>query len=637
MPQINLYCMNFLSVEKLDKHIAELTLFSELNFGIEKGDKIALVAKNGAGKSTLLRVLAKIEEPDGGMVTYRSGIRMALLPQDPDFYEDQSVAELIKSHQSGLLEVTNEYAKALDIQSHKPGREAEEALAIASNKMDLHQAWDHERRLDILLQRFNISDQSQQVATLSGGQKKRLSLAMTLLDNPDILLLDEPTNHLDLEMIEWLEKYLSQSHITFIMVTHDRYFLDRVCNQIMELSYGTLYSYTGNYTSFLHQKAEREEIERTEIDKARKLMKKEQEWINRMPKARTHKSKSRIDSFEKTKEKAHSLKTDKELKLQVNHTRIGGKILEMKHVSKSYGDNLLIKDFSYLFKKGERIGIVGKNGVGKSTFLKLITEKIKADSGTISSGDTIVYGHYSQEGIQIKEDQRVIDVVKEIAEIIPQGKEGSLTASQLLQLFMFTSEMQNQVVALLSGGERRRLYLLTVLIKNPNFLILDEPTNDLDLMTLDKLEEFLVNYKGCLLLVSHDRYFLDHTIDHMFVFEGEGVIRDFPGNYSQYRASLDARENSRKLDLKEEKRKIEASVSQSPQVKKKLTYAERKEYEKLEIEIETLEKEKSDLIAFMDSGTHDYEKLTESSERISSLIQLIDEKMMRWLELEEMA
>ncbi|MBU3926518.1 MAG: ABC-F family ATP-binding cassette domain-containing protein, partial [Bacteroidetes bacterium] len=449
--------------------------------------------------------------------------------------------------------------------------------------------------------------------------------------------LDEPTNHLDIEMIEWLEKYLSQSHITFIMVTHDRYFLDRVCNHIMELSYGNLYTYTGNYTSFLQQKLEREDIERTEVDKARKLMKKEQEWISRMPKARTTKSKARIDSFERTKEKAHSLRTEQQIKLQVNHTRIGGKILEMSHVTKSYGDLLLIDNFSYLFKKGERIGIVGKNGIGKSTFLKLITEQIKADSGIISSGDTIVYGHYSQDGIQIKEDQRVIDVVKEIAEIIPQGKEGSLTASQLLQLFMFTAEMQNQVVALLSGGERRRLYLLTVLIKNPNFLILDEPTNDLDLMTLYKLEEFLVNYKGCLLLVSHDRYFLDHTIDHLFVFEGEGSIRDFPGNYSQYRASLDQKDKKLRADIKEEKKKIVVSGPQQQNLRKKLTFSERKEYEQLEKEIELLEKEKETLISFMDSGTHDYEKLTESSERISTLIQLIDDKMMRWLELEEMA
>ena len=629
--------MNFLSVEKLDKHIAELTLFSEISFGLDKGDKVGLVAKNGAGKSTLLRVLGKIEKPDAGIVAYRSGIRMALLPQDPDFNENQSVAELLKSHQNNLTDITGEYAKALDLHSHDQSREAEAALAQASNKMDVHQAWDHERRLDILLQRFNITDQSQQVATLSGGQKKRLSLAVTLLDNPDVLLLDEPTNHLDIDMIEWLEKYLSQSHITFIMVTHDRYFLDRVCNHIMELSYGNLYTYTGNYTSFLQQKLEREDIERTEVDKARKLMKKEQEWISRMPKARTTKSKARIDSFERTKEKAHSLRTEQQIKLQVNHTRIGGKILEMSHLTKSYGDVLLIDNFSYLFKKGERIGIVGKNGIGKSTFLKLITEQIKADSGTISSGDTIVYGHYSQDGIQIKEDQRVIDVVKEIAEIIPQGKEGSLTASQLLQLFMFTAEMQNQVVALLSGGERRRLYLLTVLIKNPNFLILDEPTNDLDLMTLYKLEEFLINYKGCLLLVSHDRYFLDHTIDHLFVFEGEGSIRDFPGNYSQYRASLDQKDKKLKAEIKEEKKKIVVSGPQQQNPRKKLTFSERKEYEQLEKEIELLEKEKETLISFMDSGTHDYEKLTESSERISSLIQLIDEKMMRWLELEEMA
>lgn len=627
--------MHFLSVDKLDKQIGDNLLFSELSFGLDKGDKVALVAKNGAGKSTLLRVIGKQEEPDAGTISYRSGVRMALLPQDPDFDENLTVAELIKNHQTSLMEITNEYAKALELQSHTHSREAELALEEASNKMDLHQAWDHERRLDILLQRFNIVDQSQPVTTLSGGQKKRLSLAITLLDNPDVLLLDEPTNHLDIEMIEWLEKYLSQSHITFIMVTHDRYFLDRVCNQIMELSYGEMYNYVGNYTSFLYQKAEREEIERTEIDKARKLMKKEQEWINRMPKARTHKSKSRIDSFEKTKDKAHSLRTESQIKLQVQSTRVGGKILEMSHVNKSYGDNLLINDFSYLFKKGERIGIVGKNGIGKSTFLKLITAQIEADSGEISSGDTIVYGHYTQEGITIKEDQRVIDVVKEIAEIIPTGKEGSLTASQLLHLFMFTAEMQNQFVSHLSGGERRRLYLLTILIKNPNFLILDEPTNDLDLITLYKLEEFLVNFKGCLLLVSHDRYFLDNTIDHMFVFEGEGQIRDFPGNYSQYRASLDSQEKLQKLDEKEEKKKLELPGKPQNTIKKKLTFAERKEYESLLKDIELLEQEKTTLEEIMNSGTQGYEKLTNSSVRISVIIELLDEKMLRWLELEE--
>ncbi len=627
--------MHYLSVEDLAKQFGETSLFQDLTFGLSRGDKVALVAKNGAGKSTLLRILAKKEEPDGGTVALRDGIRMVLLPQDPDFDSGLTVDELIKSQQSGVMDVISNYEKALDLQSRNHTKETEAILAEAVTKMDLYQAWDYDRRQTAMLQRFNIVDLTQKIAHLSGGQKKRLSLALTLLDNPDLLLLDEPTNHLDIEMIEWLEKYLSQSHMTFIMVTHDRYFLDRVCNQIVEISQGKLYSYPGNYSRFLEQKSEREEIERTEVDKARKLMKKEQEWINRMPRARTTKSKARIDSFEKTKEKAYSLTVEKELKLQVSTTRIGGNILEMNHVTKSLGGKMLIDDFSYLFKKGERIGILGKNGIGKSTLLNLITGKLKPDSGNLTTGDTIVYGHYAQDGIHIDDNQKVIDVVKEIAEIVPLGKNGSISASQFLHHFLFDADMQNQPVALLSGGEKRRLYLLTVLIKNPNFLILDEPTNDLDLMTLNKLEEFLTNFKGCLLLVSHDRYFLDKTIDHMFVFQGEGQIKDFPGNYSQYRDKLDQIERDDKLTLREEKKKQDDNKPKAPVTKKKLTFAEKKEYEQLELDIQQLEDEKSDLVRFMDSGSQDYEALTNASIRISEIMEILDKKMLRWMELEE--
>lgn len=632
--------MHYLSVEDISKQYGEVSLFQEITFGLSRGDKMALVAKNGAGKSTLLRILAHVEEPDSGKVVLRDGVRLAYLPQDPDFDETLTVNELIKGHSTNLLKIIGEYENALEAHSVEHSKEAEFALAEASNKMDIHQAWDYDRRLEAMLQRFNLTDRSQLVATLSGGQKKRLSLALTLLDNPELLLLDEPTNHLDIEMIEWLEKFISQTHITFIMVTHDRYFLDRVCNQIVELSQSNIYSYPGNYEQFLEQKATREEIARTEIDKARKLMKKEQEWINRMPKARTTKSKARIDSFEKTKEKANSLVTEKELKLQVANTRVGGNILEMSHVTKSLGDKMLIKDFSYLFKKGERIGILGKNGIGKSTMLNLITGKLIPDTGKITTGDTIVYGHYAQDGIQVREDQRVLDVVKEIAEVIPVGKSGSITASQFLHYFLFNADMQHQLVSSLSGGEKRRLYLLTVLIQNPNFLILDEPTNDLDLMTLNKLEEFLIDFKGCLLLVSHDRYFLDHTVDHMFVFEGDGVIKDFPGNYSQYRSKLDQLQKNEKNSIREEKKKLEnvdSDTAQNAPAKKKLSFAERKEYERIEKEIELLEKEKSELVRFMDSGFQDYEALTKASVRISELMETIDNKMMRWLELEERA
>lgn len=629
--------MHYLSVDEISKQYGEKPLFRDISFGLDRGDKIALIAKNGAGKSTLLNILANFEEPDSGKVVLREGVRMMLLPQEPDFDDSFTVEELVKVHNTSLMGIIREYETALSLQAKHQTKENEQALIEASSKMDIHQAWDYERRLSAMLQLFNLTDQTQLVATLSGGQKKRLSLALTLLDNPELLLLDEPTNHMDIEMIEWLEKFLSQSHMTFIMVTHDRYFLDRVCNQIVELSESNIYSYPGNYSQFLEQKTAREQVARTEVDKARKLMKKEQEWINRMPKARTTKSKARIDSFEKTKEKANSLVTEKELKLQVAHSRIGGNILEMDHVTKRFGEKLLVDDFSYLFKKGDRIGILGKNGIGKSTLLNLITGKLAPDSGKILTGDTIVYGHYRQEGIIINEDQRVLDTVKEIAEIIPIGKSGSITASQFLHYFLFNAEMQNQLVSSLSGGEKRRLYLLTVLIKNPNFLILDEPTNDLDLMTLNKLEDFLIDFKGCLLLVSHDRYFLDKTVDHMFVFDGEGIISDFPGNYSQYRTKLDAVEKDEKTTIREEKKKTDESNLTKLTQKKKLSFSEKKEFESLEKEIEVLEEEKAKLVEFMDSGSQDYEALSQASVRISELMEAIDNKTLRWLELEELS
>ncbi len=629
--------MHYLSVENISKHYAENTLFSQLTFGLAKGDKMALVAKNGAGKSTLMRILAGLEQPDEGKVSMRDGIRLAILPQEPEFIEYQTVNELISSHQTGLITATKAYELAMAKHAGSQTKETEMALTEAISQMDLLQAWDYERRLAALLQRFSIFDLNQSVHSLSGGQKKRLSLALTLLDNPDVLLLDEPTNHLDIDMIEWLEKQLSQPAVTFIMVTHDRYFLDRICNQIVELNRGELDRYSGNYTKFLEQRVVREEAARNEVDKARKLMKKELDWIQRMPKARTTKSKARIDSFEKTKSLAYSMPTDKELNLQISNTRIGGKILEMNRVSKSLGGKQLLKNFTYTFKKGDRIGIVGQNGIGKSTFLNLITEKIAPDSGLVTTGDTIKYGYYRQEGLIANDDLRVIDVVKDIAEFFQVSKSVTLTASQFLHHFLFDSEMQNQTVATLSGGERRRLYLLTILIQNPNFLILDEPTNDLDIVTLSKLEEFLTNYKGCLLLVSHDRYFLDNTIDELFVFEGEGRIGHFPGNYSIYQAALSTREQKEKDKAKAVKTQVQnVATDKIFRDRKKITYAELKEYEALEVELGQLESEKKALEDSLNSGQLAYTELEQVSMKIGNLMDEIDQKMMRWFELEEL-
>jgi len=528
--------MNYLSAENVSKSYGEKVLFSNISFGLSKGEKVALVANNGAGKSTLLRILCDKDSGDTGAVSLRTGLRISLLQQAPTYDAGFTVNEIIKNLNTGLVEIISDYEDAIKYHADNNSNESQRVLEHATSQMDVTNAWDYERRLKMLLERFNIVDLEQYVETMSGGQLKRLSLALTLLDNPDILFLDEPTNHLDIEMIEWLERYLQTSSVTLLMVTHDRYFLDRVCTGIIELTDGELFHHKGNYSYFLEKKSHREEVGRIEVDKARKLMTKELDWMRRMPKARTTKSKARIDSFYSTEEKANSSKKEEELKLGVHMSRVGNKILELDNVSKSYGDIIILDGYEYVFKKGERIGIVGKNGVGKSSFLNLIMELEKPDSGTIVSGETIVYGYYKQEGIKINDNQTVLEVVKDIAEIIPTGKGSNLTASQFLNHFMFPPKVQNDYVSKLSGGERRRLYLLTVLVKNPNFLILDEPTNDLDLLTLNKLEEFLEGFKGCLILVSHDRYFLDKLVDHILVFEGDGKVKDYHSNYTEYRA-----------------------------------------------------------------------------------------------------
>jgi len=625
--------MNFLSVKELSKSYGDQPLFSNISFGLERGDKMALIAKNGTGKSTLLKIIAGKESPDEGEVVIRNGLKVGYLPQEPGFDDEMTVSEIVFGQGSELLSTIREYEEALELNAQFQTGETLKRLEEASLNMDAKKAWDYERRLKELLTKFNVKETDKKIKTLSGGQRKRLSLALTLLDEPDLLLLDEPTNHLDIEMIEWLERYLQQTSVTLLMVTHDRYFLDRVCNHILELTDTELYHYDGNYAYFLKKKAEREELLSVEVDKAKKLMKKELEWIRRQPKARTTKSKARIDAFEEVKKKAFSLKTEKELKLEVTAQRLGGKILELRGVSKRFGEKEVIRSFDYTFKKGERIGIVGKNGSGKSTFLNLITGNLKPDEGTVTVGETVVFGYYRQEGLPVyREDQKVIEVVKDIAEVVEVGKNKFLTASQFLDYFLFPPSKQNDWVINLSGGEKRRLFLLTVLIKNPNFLILDEPTNDLDLLTLYKLEEFLLQYQGCLLLVSHDRYFLDKLSDHLFIFEEHGRIKDFYGSYQDYQKKK--WEAAKQKDKEEKELKTLKEVKNKP--KKKLSFKEQKEYENLEREIEALEIEKKNLEDRLNSGITDYEELTKISQAIERIMEAMDEKTMRWMELEEL-
>ncbi|MEP2448008.1 MAG: ABC-F family ATP-binding cassette domain-containing protein [Balneola sp.] len=627
--------MTYLSTENLGKKYGLKLLFEDLTFGISKGDKTALIAQNGVGKSTLLKILAGKETPDSGKVMIRNGIKVAMLEQEPELDDSMTINQFIAHGENEMVKVVQQYEKAVAAQAEDYNEKTQEAFDKALAKMDAANAWDYEQRLHQILSVLNIHDLDQDISSLSGGQRKRVALAFALLDDPDLLILDEPTNHLDVEMIEWLEAYLTKSTMTLLMVTHDRYFLDRVCNHILEIEDGQLYHHKGNYEYFLQKKAEREEVYATEIAKAGKLMKKEQEWMRRQPKARTTKSKSRIDAFYQTEKKAKSGKVKQEVKLEVDMSRIGGQVLELKKVSKSFDDLVILKDFEYSFNKGERIGIIGKNGVGKSTFLKIITGEEPVDSGEVETGQTIVYGHYKQSGIEIKEKERVIDVIKEIAEVIVLANGDTISVSQFLEHFMFDSKMQYTPVSKLSGGEKRRLGLMMVLIKNPNFLILDEPTNDLDLITLEKLEGFLSNFGGCLIIVSHDRYFMDNLVEHYFVFEGNGVVNDFNGTYSEYRALKSEQESGEKSSSSEKKKSDHPKPSNSDP--EKLSFNERKEYQKLEKEIEELEKKKSAIHRQMSNSDLDYEKLQELSETFSALKEELEEKEFRWLELAERA
>jgi ATP-binding cassette subfamily F protein uup len=629
--------VNYLSVEAVSKAYGAKQLFNKISFGLNRGDRTALIAKNGAGKSTLLKILTGKEIADEGTITFRKDITVTYLDQNPVFDENISVLEAIYHTDNPMLNAVRAYEDALDAFEKEYNDKTSGKLEKATAEMDKLAAWGVEAKVKEVLQRLKIAFLDKKIGMLSGGQKKRVALAKVLIDEPHLLILDEPTNHLDVEMIEWLESYLIARDMTLLLVTHDRYFLDSVCTDIIEIDNTKLYHYEGDFQYYVEKKAERESIEGAEIDKAKNLFRRELEWVRRMPKARGTKSKSRLNAFEDTKEKAFSGKTETKLELGVKMSRIGGKILEFIKVKKAFGTTRIVNEFTYTFKKGEKIGIVGKNGVGKSTFLNMIMGLEQPDSGSIEQGETIVFGYYSQQGLRLAEDKRVIEVVKDIAEFIPLADGSKLSASGLLTKFLFPPDVQYGYVSKLSGGERRRLYLMTILIRNPNFLILDEPTNDLDIVTLSVLEDFLAAFAGCVMIVTHDRYFMDKMVDHLFVFEGEGVVRDFPGNYTEYRdRKLSEDKNDKKepeiASVKTEQAAEPIAASAS---KKKLSYKEKLEYEQLEKDIAKLEEEKKKITDLLNAGSEDHNKILEWSDRAGKIMAELDEKSLRWLELSE--
>ncbi|MEQ8324008.1 MAG: ABC-F family ATP-binding cassette domain-containing protein [Vicingaceae bacterium] len=624
-----------LSVENLSKEHPDQVLFKDLKFSLSKGDKVGLIANNGTGKSSLLKVLMGLDQADEGRVHLAEGLRIGYLEQDPEFNGQQTINELIEGSHTELLAVIRGYELALEAQTADYNDKTQRDFEKAAEEMERFGAWDYERRLYLLLDRFEVKDLDRKIESLSGGERKRLAMALTLLDDPELLIMDEPTNHLDIDMIEWLESHLSQPTLTVLMVTHDRYFLDGICNHILELQDGKLYHHKGNYAYFLAKRSEREEVFKTEIAKAGKLMKKELEWIRRSPKARGTKAKSRVSAFYETAEKASKKVVKDELRLEVKMARIGGKILEMKNVKKAYGEKVILQGFTHTFKKGERIGLVGRNGVGKSTFLNLLTGKEQADYGKINIGDTTVFGYYTQGGLTLKHDQRVIDVLKDIAEVIVMGDGRKLSASQFLEYFLFPVKKQRTFYSKLSGGEQRRLHLLTVLIKNPNFLILDEPTNDLDLLTLNKLEEFIEDFKGCLLMVSHDRFFMDKLVDQLFIFEGKGSVKGFIGSYRDYR-ELKSEEERLEKESASNVRAVEDDRTKVKREKKRLSFKEKHEYESLENEISELEREKAKLEDALQNAGTEFAKLQKISAEMGEVIDAIEVKTLRWMQLDEL-
>lgn len=629
--------MHYVSVENLAKSYGIQPLFENISFHIEEGDKIALVARNGSGKSTLLKILSGAETPDSGKVWINKDVDVVLFEQEPQFEESKSVLDNIFFHNHPVIAAIKEYEAASEM-AEKDDKNAKR-LGIALEKMDELGAWDFDAKVKQILGKLNIHYLHQAVGTLSGGQRKRVALAKTLIDigfehKHVLLIMDEPTNHLDVQMVEWLEHYLDKENVTLLLVTHDRYFLDAVCEEIWELDNSVLYVYKGDYENYIEKKIARQESETASIDKARNTYRRELEWMRKQPKARTTKSKSRQDNFYEVEKKAKQRIEDQQLELQMKMNRLGGKVVEMKKVYKNYGDKIILKGFDYTFSKGERIGVIGKNGAGKSTFINIVQDIEKPDSGKINIGDTVVFGYYSQQGLVVKEDMRVIEFVKDIAENFPLASGGSLSAAQFLQLFLFDPDKQYTYISKLSGGEKRRLHLLSILFRNPNFLILDEPTNDLDLPTLSVLENFLSEFPGCLLIVSHDRYFMDRLVDHLFVFEGDGVVRDFPGNYSQYRMKEKFAEEADPVTTAKEHTPVTQAAA--VQQKRQLSYKEKREFEILEKEISALAKEKELISGKLNNGDTSYEELQKLAVRIAQVEQQLDEKEMRWLELSEL-
>ena len=615
----------YLQVENLTKSFGDLVLFNGISFGIAEGQRIGLIAKNGSGKTTLLNILAGKEGYDEGKITFRRDLRVGYLEQSPKYPEELTVLEACFYHGNSTVELIKEYERCMET----PGNPGMDELLV---RMEHEKAWDYERRAKQILSQLKIRDFSQKIGHMSGGQLKRVALANILITEPDLLILDEPTNHLDLDMTEWLEEYLNRGSLSLLMVTHDRYFLDRVCSEIIEIDNRQLYSYKGNYSYYLEKRQEHIEATNAEIARANNLYRTELEWMRRMPQARGHKARYREEAFYELEKVAKQRTYDANVKLDVKASYIGSKIFEADHLCKRFGDLKILDDFSYIFARYEKMGIVGNNGTGKSTFIKILMGLEKPDSGTLDIGETVRFGYYSQEGLQFNEQMKVIDVITDIAEVIELGNGKRLTASQFLQHFLFTPETQHSYVYKLSGGERRRLYLCTVLMRNPNFLVLDEPTNDLDIVTLQVLEEYLQNFKGCVIVVSHDRYFMDKVVDHLLVFKGQGDIRDFPGNYSDYRDWKLAKAEHEKEAAKPKEEKTQRVRLND---KRRMTFKERKEFEQLEKEIAALEEEKKQIEEALCSGTLSVDELTEKSKRLPLLNDELDEKTMRWLELSE--
>ena len=621
-----------LNIDKLTKSFGDLVLFEDISFGIEQGQKIGLIAKNGSGKTTLLNIIAGKEDYDSGSVVFRNDLRVGYLEQAPTYPEEMTVLQACFYSQNETVRLIAEYEEAME-------RGDERRLEDLLVRMDALKAWDYEQRAKQILGQLKIHHFEQRIGELSGGQLKRVALANVLITDPELIILDEPTNHLDLEMTEWLEGYLSRANISLLMVTHDRYFLDRVCNEILEIDRKQIYSYKGNYNYYLEKRAERIEAQNAEVERASNLLRKELDWMRRQPQARGTKAKYRIDAFYELEKKAKQQREAGQVNLDVKASYIGSKIFEAQHVSKRFDDIVITKDFNYIFARYEKLGIVGNNGTGKSTFIKMLMGEVAPDSGRFDIGETVRFGYYSQEGLQFDEQMKVIDVVQRIAEYIDLGDGRRMSVSQFLTYFLFTPDKQHNYVYKLSGGEKRRLYLCTVLMRNPNFLVLDEPTNDLDIVTLNVLEEYLRGFKGCVIVVSHDRYFMDKVVDHLLVFRGQGEIKDFPGNYTQYREWKEYQDQLAREEEAARQAKQTPAAPEKPrrqdEPKRRLTFKERKEFEALDAEIPRLEAEKTELETALSSGTLSTEELLKKSERITQVMAEIDEKTMRWLELSE--